>query len=572
MWFAQVVSLYGTRDVTSYSIGQSGDEMKKLMLGVCFAIFALGISWQIKAADLDVTTQVNAVEVYRRGATVIRQGGIDVSQGEHRLQFNDLPGDISVDALQIAVDGELIEVGQVRTEIQQRSRAYDAQVADLEDRINTKRMEIRTVEDSTATANLQLKFLEGIAQGYAKESWFEGARGEADISSWRSALSVLQDGSEAARRTVRTNQVTLRQHQMELSRLEREMNALRGKAPRALFAEITVYSAKPQRLSVQLTYRQFNAGWTPRYEARVDTEAQRVRLLRKAQVVQGTAEDWTDVALSLASSEPSHELVPPEVNSLLLDLINPQVKRRSMLQSSVAMEEVVVTAQRQNFVDDSFADDATRVEVSNYGVTYEIPGRVSVTNDRSDDQSFELDELQTELDFISRVYPGHSSTAFLVGRFTYAGEAPLSASDMAVYLDNTFVGKSFMPGALPQAEITLPLGQDRRLDVRLQDLAGSVGEGGVISRRNEKVTSKLFEITNRRSQSALVEVIDRVPVAVHEDIDVEIPRQATPPTESDWEDEPGVVMWRKNLAAGETWHIKHQYEVSYPAKMILNEN
>ena len=75
----------------------------------------------------------------------------------------------------------------------------------------------------------------------------------------------------------------------------------------------------------------------------------------------------------------------------------------------------------------------------------------------------------------------------------------------------------------------------------------------------------LYEITNRRGSAATVEVIDRYPVAAHEDVEVTVPDDATPPTERDVEDQPGVILWRKDLGPGQSWRIDHQYLVSYPA-------
>ena len=66
-----------------------------------------------------------------------------------------------------------------------------------------------------------------------------------------------------------------------------------------------------------------------------------------------------------------------------------------------------------------------------------------------------------------------------------------------------------------------------------------------------------------------MEVLDRYPVPSDDDIEVEVPRSATKPTEEDLRNKPGVILWRKALASGEEWTVQHQYSVSYPANRRL---
>ena len=79
-------------------------------------------------------------------------------------------------------------------------------------------------------------------------------------------------------------------------------------------------------------------------------------------------------------------------------------------------------------------------------------------------------------------------------------------------------------------------------------------------------------MTNRRGSPTLVEVYDRIPVSEDEDIEVRVPKTATPPTERDADGRPGVVVWRDTLGTGESLDIKHQYTVSYPADKRIRKD
>lgn len=532
-----------------------------LFFSLCLAATAI-------AAPQAVESRIDAVTVYSSGATVTREASVALAAGETVLKFSGLSSELDRRRMQVELLGDGVSLGQVKfSDVQQRD-AFDVQVRDLQQQIVAVEDQIAQINDSTRTAELKLKFLDGIAQGYAKESWFEGARGSADISSWRGALEVLDEGSTAARTTIRDNSQRKRDAELELSQLQREMQQLRGKRKVSTDVLVTVASATAQTAQIKLHYFQSNAGWAPKYVANLDSDSRGLQLTQKAEVNQNTDEDWRNVALVLTTSEPSGAMQAPDVHSEFLRLRDPVVSMaedsaatgiRKMAASRV-LEEVVVQAAPAG---------STEIDVGAYTVTYQVPGRVDVANDSDEDASFDLAEMNFTAELVTRIVPRESSDAFLVAKFTYDEDLPLYANNMLVYVDQVFVGETWLPAALPQDEITLPVGQDRRVEFSVRNQGGRSGESGFIGRRKQELTSNLFEITNRRDSTTMVEVFDRYPTAVDDDIEVTVPREATPPTQRDFDDKPGVIVWRKSLGAAETWSIAHQYEISYPADKTL---
>lgn len=141
---------------------------------------------------------------------------------------------------------------------------------------------------------------------------------------------------------------------------------------------------------------------------------------------------------------------------------------------------------------------------------------------------------------------------------------------MTVFVDGAFAGNTEMPTAMPQAEVVLPMGQDRRIEVNAQTQGGQDRRDGIISKRKTEATDYVFEITNRRTAPSYVEVMDLYPVSRNKAVEVEIPRTATEPDARDLNDQPGLILWKKTLAPGEIWRIRHQYTVSYPADQVLS--
>ena len=261
----------------------------------------------------------------------------------------------------------------------------------------------------------------------------------------------------------------------------------------------------------------------------------------------------------------------------MLDFFDPEQRSIGFMADSI--EEVAVTGTRapQDLVNVSAvramqakaAEPQNITRVSNYAVSYALAGRVDVDNKRDNEHLFDVDEFGATTQLVTRVVPSMSNTAFLEARFTYVEAAPLSADVMAVYVDDTFMGRTRMPRLLPGEEARLPLGRDERLEVDISDQPVKTGERGLLSRTRQETTAKLFSLTSRHTREMVVEVLDRVPNAANNDIEVSVPREATAPTERDVDDRPGVVLWRKTLTPDEVWRIEHRYVVAYPADKSL---
>lgn len=536
-----------------------------LLTGALLALFSAHTAFAKAQA---AASEVVAVTVYSEGALISRSARLTLDRGDNTITFPDLPAGLDAARVQIEVQDPAVQIGQVQLAAVQRSDAADAQLRALRNELEAAKQALTAITDSDKSADLTLKFLDGLAAGYAKEAWFEGARGSADAASWKAAITVLSDGSSQALAQKRANVSARAEATAEVSRIERELRNARG-SQRAN-ALLTVALRAPDQRTVQalLHYYTSNAGWQPLYEARLNSESGALELAQRASVYQRTSEDWQNIALTLATSEPEGQLTRPELDSEFIDLA-PKAERGAKLANrmgqfsgvvadSASVEEVVVTAAR-----------AAPTTVSNFAVNYSVPGQVTVANDRDDDQLFDLSRDTFNARLVTQIVPRQSTSAYLAARFTYDKAVPLYSSDMRIYVDGVYAGASQMPTALPEAEITLPMGQDRRIEVSANDQGGKRGQQGIIGKRKTEVTDYLFTITNRRSQPTVVEVYDRYPVSRNKSVDVDITRGATKPTESDLEAQPGLVLWRKTLDGGDEWQIRHAYEISYPATDTL---
>ncbi len=519
-------------------------------------LFVLSMLLPAGALANDTESRLESATVYPQGALLTRVATVSLSPGENTISLTGLDDELDPQYLQVSVSDSSVTIGQVRLSREQaRSTARD-DIAELEQAIAAKQMEIQEVDDSTAGAELRLKFLDGIAAGYSRETVNDG--GTLSVESLQQVLSLLQRGAETAGELKRDNQAKRAELEKDLSLLQRELNDLRGGGLQSKTVEVTLGARQNTRTEVRVTYFNYDAYWRPIYEARLDSETGELKLSQQAEVSQDTDQPWNNIRLTLSTSRPSGRLEAPQLSPEFIDLRKPQpemdsraFKKEYMAVPSV--QEIVVTANRE-----------VEPTIGNFATSFDIPGRTSIPNDVDEAVTLDLTSFTTSSELVTRVVPRQSTEAYLTARFTYEEDLPLFASTVRVYVDGVFSGNANLPEVMPGANVVIPMGQDRRIVVTSESQGGKDSESGLLSRRKVEATDYLFEIVNRRSKPTVVEVLDRIPVARNDEIEVVVPRSATSPTERAIDDKPGLFLWRKSLDGGDTWRIRHQYTVSYP--------
>jgi uncharacterized protein (TIGR02231 family) len=328
----------------------------------------------------------------------------------------------------------------------------------------------------------------------------------------------------------------------------------------------------------EVEYPMAEAGWGWQYEARLDTRTKKVALIRQAELRQGTGEDWKDIELVVSTSRPVSNAATPRVASLFLDLAAPgfaaaaeldeivvtgarrgRVARR-YLPSRVLAESKSVASTPQTLAADVFATD--------FVADYRIPGRVTVVSDRQA-RVYPIGEEQLDVELVARANLAASRNAHLEVKAKYAGDVPIDTGVVQLFRDDTFVGVAGLPLVLPQDEMRIPFGVDDRIRVTVREEKADSGDRGVISRQQVDQFKRRFEITSFHAVAIPIEVVDRVPVAMNEDIKVEVLEGATVPFSKALDGLAGVYLWKLDGTPRKTETIRHYYSVRYPSDKVL---
>ncbi|MEQ8207884.1 MAG: mucoidy inhibitor MuiA family protein, partial [Woeseia sp.] len=266
-----------------------------------------------------VQSRIDAVAVYPSGAVVTRVARVDLPAGTSMVRLTGLVNDLDPDQVQLQAVAANVELGQIRIDREQQRDAFNAEIDSLNADIAALQERIAGIDDAIKSAELRLKFLDGLAAGYSKEAWLGSAQGAADINSWRQALALLESASSDAYTSIREQKAARAAAERDLSLLQRNLVSKRGGALSSTVLEVTVRAATATTTELRLDYFQGDAAWRSQYEARLDSNTGTLRLTQQAVIEQGTDESWSNVALSLSTSDPSGDLEPGGLDPEFLD-------------------------------------------------------------------------------------------------------------------------------------------------------------------------------------------------------------------------------------------------------------
>ncbi len=96
-----------------------------------------------------------------------------------------------------------------------------------------------------------------------------------------------------------------------IEELEKKLAALAPARAEQTEVKVFVVAGAPLEADLTVRYQVRNAGWTPRYDARLATGSKTapplLELTRRADIVQRTGETWDNVAVQLSTTRPERQ-------------------------------------------------------------------------------------------------------------------------------------------------------------------------------------------------------------------------------------------------------------------------
>jgi len=525
------------------------------------------------AAQTDVTSAIDAVTVYPDGATVTRVIRVELPQGDSVLRARDFPPGLDPASLRVEGDAQArLVIGGIDARPPRAERPpLDPE---LENRMEALRDERGGLDDKIEAASARKKFALRFAEGSPVPL---GEKGEArPLSEWRSAFAAVAEEVAIADGAIREARLRQREIDREMARLEAQRNA---NPPRKMEVRIDLAADAATAATLRVSYSVRGARWSPIYDARLDSGARdrkpSLELVRRAEIVQNTGEDWQDVQLAVSTVRTAKGGSAPDLRPLIVRYPAARVveQQRSFSAASpppaTARSEVVEDAKPapapQMQLRKVAAEESDAVlDTGGFQTMFRLPGRVSVAADEGA-KSFRITAATITPELLVRATPALDATGFLEAGFKHSEEAPLLPGRVAIYRDGIFVGRGQMPLTAKEQPVRLGFGADDKIKVERTITSRSEGSAGLIT--TSKTDQRDYKIAVRNGHDAAVRVAieDQLPVSEIDDVKVELLPGSTAPTERDVRNRRGVVAWSFELGAREARDIKFGWRVRWPS-------
>ena len=526
---------------------------------------------QVRAADLNAASAIDAVTVFPDGASITRVITLDLPAGDTTVVAKDFP--LALDKSSLRVEGEAgtkLTIGAVDARPPRAAPPVD--LPELDKKIEALKDVRADLDGAIASATARRKFAERFAEASPAGL---GEKGEArPLTEWRAAFSAVAEEVAAADTAIRDAERKQRDIDREIARLQQDRAA---KPPSKLEVRIELASTEATRATLRVTYAVNHARWTPLYDARLETGTKdrkaALELVRRAEITQSTGEDWTNVALGVSTVRVARGGSAPELGTLIAQYPPPPLPKKADTFSPVEMDKRSRQMELAPAAPSSAAmpspaqradEQQAAADVSGFQVTFKIPGRVSLGASEGA-KTLRISSVQMVPDLAIRAAPVIDPTAFLEASFRQAEDAPLLPGRVAIYRDGAFVGRGKMDAASKDELVHLGFGADDKVKIERSVVKRSEGSTGLIV-TTSKTDERSFKTTVRNGHDFPIRVAiqDQLPVSENEEIQVEMLPATTPPTASNVNDKRGVEEWAFEAKPGEARDIAFAWRVRWP--------
>jgi uncharacterized protein (TIGR02231 family) len=531
--------------------------MNKAMKTRTFLLFSfIFLQWSLKAAEpVEVTSRIQDVTVFLKGAQISRETRITLPKGSTTLAFRELPLNIDPQSIQARGEGNFVILSLVHQVNYLAPQRKTSQVKQLQDSLKIYEDKLTTVIGMLSVLESEVELLDANREigGNDKGVVLMELRQVADF--YRLRLSEIKKDELKLNRQASDLREKIEKLQNQLNSLDQDL-----KQPTS---EVLINITSNESINgiLLLTYAVFEAGWIPSYDVRAKDILSPVQLFYNARVYQHSGESWDKVLIRLSTANPQQRGEKPDLQPWYLDFEQPVVplsQYNSIRIRGVATEskaEAMDIAETEEAITVAAFTDVTEHQ-TNLEFSIKIPYNIP-----SDNKQYTINIQDYTLPAFYEYYcaPKLDREAFLVARITGWENYNLLSGDMNLFFEGTFVGKSHLSVRNTNDTLDLSLGRDKGIVVTRIKMKDFTEEKTIGSNKRE---TRAWEITvrNNKKQAVDLRLQDQLPISMNKDIEME----PLDYSGGKFNRETGLITWKQRIEPSTEKKLRISFAVKYP--------
>lgn len=532
-------------------------KLKPLIIGVLL----LNVSVALAQVEKPVDSKITNVTVFLSKAQVTREVKTRIEAGKTTIVLTGLTASLDTESIQAAGKGNFVILGISHRQNFLSELNIPKSLKVLKDSLNyyqnqrtlaQSQKEILNKEEALLNANQRIG-------GNNQNITVAELKGMADFYRTRMSEIVSSRMKEDEKINKLNIRITKVNHQIN------EQNELYSRNTGEILINVSADAATTADFDVNYVVQ--NAGWVPQYDLRAINTKSPITIGYKANVFQGTGEEWKNVKLKLSTANPNQGGLKPELYTWYLDFYQPYVRRMAPaggMQRNAAkkaeaadMEVAEELAAPAPEPATTVADYTSTVQTTlNTEFDISLPYTVSSSSKPTvvDIRNYEMNSI-----YEYAVAPKLDAEAFLLAKGLGWEEFNLLPGEANIFFEGTFVGKSFIDPNNIKDTLSVSLGRDKRIVVKREKLKDLTSRKLIGSNQRESYSWEI-SVRNTKAEAVKIVVEDQLPVSQNSQIEV------TPLDLGGAKHDinTGKLTWALNLQPNETKKMTYKFEVKYP--------
>ena len=531
-----------------------------IIVGIALWGFSLTASGQ---TDKPVESKISNVTVFLAKAQVTREIKTRLEPGKTNLVITGLTSQLDPQSIQVSGKGSFIILGTTHRQNYLNELNMPRAFKVLKDSLNFYQKQIGLEQSQKEILNREEQMLLSnqkiggtnqnltVAELKAMADFYRGRLGEIVIARMKEddKIKHLND---------------------KMTRIQSQINSQNELYSRNT-SEIVVSISADAATSADLTlnYVVNSAGWYPVYDLRAINTRSPIQLSYKANVFQGTGEEWKGIHLKLSTANPNLGGLKPELTAWHLNFYVPVTtmmrgnKSSHMASESVLPPSVQMDVESKKEEAEVVSDYVTTLQTSlNTEFDIALPYTVASSNQPT---LVDIRNYEMKAEYQYAVAPKLDLDAFLIAKAIGWEDFSLLPGEANIFFEGTFVGKTFIDPNSIKDTLSVSLGRDKRIVVKREKVKDFTSRKAIGANIRETYAYEV-SVRNTKQEPLKIVVEDQVPVSQNSQIEV----TTLDTGGAVYDKESGKLTWTWTLQPNETKKVVFKFEVKYPKDKPIN--